>query len=385
MKIVLVANYLPDRQESMLRYASMLERELRARGHEVSVVSPPRRLANLFRSPHRFSKWIGYVDKYLLASRHLRAGLRDADIVHICDHSNSMYLRLAGKTPSVITCHDLLAVFAARGRYPGVHIGRTGRLLQRWIGSGLLRARMVVCVSQKTREDLLELAASEEQAPQTAVVLNPLNWDFHPVPHEKLTELCARRGLPELAHYFIHVGGDSWYKNRPAAVRIFANLKRSAEFQNAILVLAGKPWHAELQQTVAESGCASAILELTDVSNEELRALYSNAIALLFPSRHEGFGWPILEAQACGCPVITSDRAPVSEVAGGAAILIDPEDPVAAAEQILRERHRLAELPAAGFANLPRFSIDRAIEGYLAAYQAAIFVSETRTASHRSQ
>ena len=355
-----------------MRYASMLAHELRARGHEVSVVSPPGRLANLFRSSHRFSKWIGYLDKYLLAPSFLRASVRDADIVHICDHSNSMYLRLARKTPSVITCHDLLAVLAAQGRFAGVHVGPTGRLLQRWIGSGLLRARMVVCVSEKTRQDLLELAGREGHAPRTAVVHNPLNWDFHPVPGEELRALCARRGLPELSQYFIHVGGDSWYKNRPAAVRIFAHLKRSAAFCNAALVLAGKPWHTELRLAVAESGCSSSIHELTDVSNEELRALYSSAVALLFPSRHEGCGWPILEAQACGCPVITSNRAPMTEVAGGAAILIDPEDPAGSAGQILKQRHRLAELPAAGFLNLPRFSMDGAIEGYLAAYEAAI-------------
>ena len=75
------------------------------------------------------------------------------------------------------------------------------------------------------------------------------------------------------------------------------------------------------------NGLRDRVIELTNITNEDLRALYSKATALLFPSLREGFGWPIIEAQACGCPVFTSDRVPMTEVGGDAAIYLDPTDP----------------------------------------------------------
>jgi glycosyltransferase involved in cell wall biosynthesis len=100
-----------------------------------------------------------------------------------------------------------------------------------------------------------------------------------------------------------------------------------------------------------------------------LQALYSGAHAMLFPSLDEGFGWPILEAQACGCPVITSDQAPMTEIAGEGAILIDARNPVSAAASIaegLRDRDRWIE---AGSRNLARFATDAVVSRYCEAYE----------------
>lgn len=358
----------------MLRYAGMLDRELRARGHDVTVAYPPTVVLKLLPAASPLAKWVGYIDKYLIAPSSLQRAARQADLVHVCDHSNSMYLGLCGKTPAVITCHDLMAIFAAQGRYPAIRISATGRTLQRWIASGLRNAKAVICVSHKTAEDLRELGGS----PSVSVVHNPLNWDFHPVAKDQTARVLAANGLAGDADYLIHVGSNSWYKNRPAVVRIFAALKQSSRFRDTRLLLAGKPGDAELRQVIADSGVADSIHELHTVSNEDLRALYSGARALLFPSREEGFGWPILEAQACGCPVITTNRAPMTEVAGGAAILIDPQDASAAAALILSEIDRLPELAASGLRNAALFSVSRAMDHYVEAYEAAIARQQAR-------
>ena len=370
MKILLIANYLPDRQESMLRYARLLQTELTRRSHNVRIAYPPTVLLKRFGPNPPFAKWLAYIDKYLFAPAALRRQVRDADIVHVCDHSNSMYLRLAGKTPSLLTCHDLLAVFAAQDKFPGISVGSTGRLLQRWIASGIVRAPYVVCVSHKTDADLHALSGNSKRS--SCVVHNPLNWDFHPVSREETAAVLATQGLTAETRYLIHIGNNSWYKNRPAAVRIFSALRSLPAFAGLQLILAGKPWDEELRALVAASPSASAIHQLVDPSNEQLRALYSGAAALLFPSRHEGFGWPILEAQACGCPVITTNRAPMTEVAGDAAILIDPEDPEAAAATIAQHWGLLPALKEQGLHNISRFTLDETIDRYLAAYGEAI-------------
>jgi glycosyltransferase involved in cell wall biosynthesis len=187
--------------------------------------------------------------------------------------------------------------------------------------------------------------------------------------------LCQRIGLAPDQPYILHVGGNQWYKNRPGVVRIFRELAAMEPFTNARLVMAGKPFPPDLRALVDRTGLADRILSVTGTSNEELEALYSNAIALLFPSLEEGFGWPIAEAQACGCPVITTRRNPMAEVAGDAAIYIDPEDPggpAAVAHTIVAGMGRNLEhreaLRSAGFRNVTRFEEGRIASEYCEFY-----------------
>jgi glycosyltransferase involved in cell wall biosynthesis len=103
-----------------------------------------------------------------------------------------------------------------------------------------------------------------------------------------------------------------------------------------------------------------------------LEALYNGALALLFPSRFEGFGWPVIEAQACGCPVISSDRMPMPEVSGGHAILRDPDDHAAFGQAILelsRSPGRRNELTRAGQENAARFDRPTMIKRFLSLYE----------------
>jgi len=118
---------------------------------------------------------------------------------------------------------------------------------------------------------------------------------------------------------------------------------------------------------------ARDIFCLQGVNKETLRALYSAAELLLFPSWEEGFGWPVIEAQACGCRVVTTNRAPMTEIGGDAAFYIDPHDPAAAAatvrsvlEQGAPEKRMTIEN---GIANAGRFSEARMIEEYLEIYR----------------
>jgi glycosyltransferase involved in cell wall biosynthesis len=371
MRILLVANYEPDGQESMLRYAAWLERILKARGHGVTVAKPRVFFSRLAWSPG-LKKYSGYLDKFLLFPTRLRRLARSNDLVHVLDHSNSMYLRTVRRKPNLITCHDVLAIRAARGEFPQAPTGWSGRLLQRWILSGLRGARHVLCVSGKTADDLKALTGDTgKNRAELRVIYNVLNWSYRPgtaLPGG----LSSRLGLRPGEGYFLHVGGNQWYKNRAGAVRIFARLAEMDEFSGARLVLAGKPLTGELREAIRAEQLGDRVIEAVDATNEELEALYGNALALLFPSLEEGFGWPILEAQACGCPVIATDRPPMSEVAGEAAIFIDPADPQAAARAIATGLKGRDQLRAAGFKNLERFEEEAIADQYCAFYEAIL-------------
>ena len=112
----------------------------------------------------------------------------------------------------------------------------------------------------------------------------------------------------------------------------------------------------EMRQFIKIHNLTQKVIELVEIDNENLRALYSAATALLFPSLYEGFGWPIIEAQACGCPVFTSNRSPMNDVGGEAAIYIEPDQPKETAEKIIHYLPTLGELKPKGFVNSQKFS-----------------------------
>ena len=374
MKILLVGNYHHSHQQSMQRFADLTCELLTAAGHEVRLLKPEPLLGNLKPGEAGLGKWLGYIDRFILFRPRLRRAARWADVVHVCDHSNAMYAGMVGGRPNVVTCHDLLAVQSARGEIAGNVTGFSGRIFQRWILSGLKRAQHVVCVSEQTRSELRRLSGLP--AARCSVVPNALNYPYRPMVSDEARARLQRLGASAPWPFFVHIGGNQWYKNRAGVVGLFMQLAALPPFQSHHLIMAGKPWPDELRALVQGSGLAARIHEWTEVANEDLRALYSTAEALLFPSLQEGFGWPIAEAQACGCVVVTSNRAPMTEVGGDAAIYIDPDDAPGAAAVIagtLADRDALVE---AGLRNAERFSGAQMVEGYVAAYRRVVAAAQ---------
>lgn len=363
MNILLVANYEPDRQRSMARYADLLRTGLAGRGHHVEIIRPKPIFAWVAGFNDWLQHWLGYVDKFVLFPPVLRLRSRRFDVVHVCDHSNSFYLRWAGRTPALITAHDALAIRSALGQFPQNPTRATGTQLQRWILRNLARASHIICVSEKTKLDFSVLL---DPAPSMTVIPNILSEAFHSASVEDARDARSSCVLAADEEYLLHVGKDSWYKNRSGAVRIFAALRKHPRFARVRLVMAGDRCSLEVRSLAAQVG---GVIECVEPSDSRLRALYSGALALLFPSLEEGFGWPILEAQACGCPVITSNRPPMPEVAGEAAILIDPEDAVAAAAAIAGRIGEADTLREAGFANLRRYATESVLDRYCALYR----------------
>lgn len=374
MKVLLIANYEPDGQASMLAFRRVLERELPHLGCEVRVIAPTMRLLRYFETS-RWWKWPAYVDKFILFIPSMARSVRWADVVHVVDHSNSIYVPWVKAKPNVVTCHDVIAVQAAKGMVDGWRVGRFGRLLQQLISKGLAKADLVACVSDLTRRDLLALGLADER--KVTTVLNGLNDNFAPVPPDEAKRLIARFGLSPDDRYLIHVGVDLDRKNRPGVLGAFIALQEraAAAGKQAVarrLVLVGPQLSAELMELARRHGVADQVQTVRNISHEELRALYSSAVALLFPSLQEGFGWPVIEAQACGCPVFTSDRAPMNEIGGPGAVYVDPTDPIAMAAAIEQATPRLDEMRRLGLENAAHYTAERMAANYVSAYRRAI-------------
>ena len=245
----------------------------------------------------------------------------------------------------------------------------TGKILQRWILAGLHRVTAVACVSRATEADAVRLLGTKEKAPSITVIENGLNYDYRPLPEEEVRARLARLSQLKLDRPFVlHVGSHLRRKNRAGVVRIFA---RTKDHWNAQLVFAGDRLSNDLWTQARARGIADRIIEIGSAESELLEALYNGAHALLFPSRFEGFGWPIAEAQACGCPVLCRGAAPMSEVAGGAALLRDIADEDGFAKDLLRLRDPATreKYRERGLQNARRFSAKKMAEEYLSLYR----------------
>lgn len=380
--VALIGNYLPDRQESMLRFGQLLADGMQSRGWSVQTWRPEPRFTKLI-SQYRYSgipKYLGYLDKFYVFPRVARKRQRampSDTVYHIVDHGNAMYASHFNRARLLTTCHDLLQVRSAFGEFPQNRVSRSGQRYQQWILDWLKRSERVACVSHKTRDDLVRLTGLPSA--KVDVVYLGLNYNYRPMPPPEatsaLTEALHRNGFTAVPafglgydSFLLGVGGAQWYKNRAGVLSTFAALQRRAGAPKH-LIFVGPPFEPEVQQIIDQYSLGSSVYRLSGVSNEELRAAYSLAVGLLFPSWEEGFGWPIVEAQACGCPVFTSNRAPMNEIAGPAACLVDPGDPEAAADAIARALPRLAEMREEGLRQSTRWTASAMLDRYEQIYE----------------
>jgi glycosyltransferase involved in cell wall biosynthesis len=365
MKVLLVGNYEFDGAKSMQIWAQALLRELTQRGLHVQLIAPNPIFGKISQSPVGFGKWLGYIDRFLIFPRQLRTAAAKADVIHICDHGSAMFaLRIKDK-PILVTCHDLLAVRGALGEIPEMRPSLPGRVMQLWIRTGIQRATKVACVSQFTLDDARRILPGSN----LCKVLNGLNYPFRPLEPSEVDRRL--HGLSGIDHPFVvHVGSSHPRKNRDCVLRVF---KAAAKQNNLRLVFAGRPLSRDLAILAGDLQIADRIVQVTDPTVEVIEALYNRAVALLFPSRYEGFGWPAIEAQACGCPVVGSNIPPLAEVLGESALLHSLEDESGMAESIegLAANHELrAEIRQRGLENVhSRFQTSRMMEDYLALYR----------------
>ena len=370
--VLLIGNYPPDRQQSMHRFAMMMLDGLRAAGFRAELIQP-QPFFGRFRYAGRYvAKWLAYLDKFVLFPLQLRRWLRAAPaLVHICDHSNAMYARQIRGVPVVASCHDLLAVRGALGEQTDCPASLTGKLLQRWIVAGLRAATVVACVSKATLEDARRLIARRDGKPRLELIPLGLSYPYRRLSADEAYVRLARFSLLRPGTPFVlHVGSNLRRKNREGVLRIFARCK---EQWNGLLVFAGEPLSDKLRSLGRQLGILDRVVEVPHPTSELLEALYNCATAFLFPSRFEGFGWPIIEAQACACPVICSDRAPLPEVAGDAGLIhpVADEEPFAAEIIRLTDPEERARWSAKSLHNAQRFSAERMIAEYISAYHSS--------------
>lgn len=233
---------------------------------------------------------------------------------------------LAHPRRSVATVHDLIAF-----KLPHLSEPKFRLATHVMVRGAAWRADRLIAISETTRRDVVQAIPSA--AGKAVVVYQGVGGNFTPLgPGERLPDALAR-----LRPYLLCVGNRSAHKNHVRAVEALAAAR--ASLPELRLVVAGgrrNPAWDKVVSRARELGVGDVLVDIPAVDEEGLRLLYAGAEALVFPSLYEGFGLPVLEAMACGTPVVASNRSAVPEVAGDAALLVDPDDAGAIAGAVLR-------------------------------------------------
>ncbi len=266
--------------------------------------------------------------------------------------------------PRVVTVHDL-----AFHLFPEQYPGRKQRYLRTMTRLSVQRAARVIAVSEATRQDIIRLYDADPE--RVVTVPNGVGDEMRPLGADEVAAFRARQGLTGPTLLFL--GTLQPRKNLETLLRAWARTAGETGWQLVVAGAAG--WHHEpIFDLARELGIADAVRFVGFVPPEDLPLWHNAADAFVYPSLYEGFGLPLLEAMACGTPVVTSDTPALREVVGNAGLIVGPRDVPALAQallQLAREPELREELAARGLRRASEFSWRRTAAETAAVYRAA--------------
>lgn len=372
MHIVIIGNYRLDYQKSMYKFLRILYKGYHSNGIKVTVFRPPVFMGYFWnKTTFGLAKWVSYFDKWILGSIILilirLKYLNNKNVFfHIIDHSNSPYLFFLQNKFTLITCHDVIAIMGSLGHKElRCSTSFTGRIYQKIILHFLFKAKNICAVSNSTLNQLSDLANKYQKKNKNwKTIYNGLNAPYYKMADESVSIQLTKNNISTDIPYILHVGSSLLRKNRMLILRMLVYLENN--FTGKV-VFAGSPVDKEMLKFINDNCLQERVCFILKPSFTELSALYSGCEALIFPSWSEGFGWPIIEAQACGAPVITSNIMPMIEIGGEGALYASPDRP----DDFANEFNKLSNteirttLINNGYRNVERFSTSEMINHYL--------------------
>ena len=366
---------------SMPKYVKMLVEGMKSRGHHTEVATAKAFFSKLSFSQRSF-KYLGYMDQFLVFPLQMKNRLRrfpDDTLFIFSDHALGPWIPLVKKRPHVVHCHDFLAQRSAMGEIPQNAVGIMGRIYQAYIRKGFRSAENFISISHNTKSDLHLFLKKEPDLSE--VVYNGFNQDFQLGKAELSREQLSTRWDLELASgYILHVGGNQFYKNRMAVIQIYSKWREITASEIPLIMVGNIP-SIPLIRERERSMFSRDIHFLFDVNDSYLKKFYTGASLLLFPSLEEGFGWPIAEAMASGCPVVTINKAPMNEVGGSHCFYLAPfpqdnkelepwiEQAASLVERVIQmPEHERKNIITQAKGHSRKFDADKAIESIEAIY-----------------
>jgi glycosyltransferase involved in cell wall biosynthesis len=361
-KVTIFRDFCEDRRISMEVYADGLSQGMRAHFPERCQVREYR--------PH-VPAWLGQGTWRMRLSRFgvypWQARRQQGQINHIVDHGYGHLLYVLDPERTVVTVHDLIPLVRWCGGIPGLSRGR-----KPWLNlisfNALRQARHLIAVSENTRRDLIRFCNCAPS--KISVIHSGIDPIFKPCSAADKVRMRSALGLSHSQTCLVLMMGSQIYKNQSGALRAFVHL-RAIHSGSLQLLKTGMP-NPEWSQTVEQLGLAGNVRCLGVVPRAQLPDLYNAADCLLSPSWYEGFGWPPLEAMACGTPVVASNAGSLPEVIGNAGLMCDPKDEPGIAEAtygVLTNTQLRQDLIERGLKRASQFTWEKAARKTLDVYE----------------
>ena len=248
----------------------------------------------------------------------LRRNFSKFDLLHSLNSELPLYCNIK----KVVTIHDLKYL-----KYP--HFFKDfskikAKYLEYTMKKGAEKADIIIAVSQSTKKDIINILGIEKDKIRVIYEASNLAMYFQKNSNMSTEKILKKYSVKK--PYFLYVGEKRPHKNIEGLIEAFSIFKEKYDQWNTCLVIAGRKYsrYQDYINTAKKLGMIDYLIFTDFISDEHLKTIYSEAEALLFVSFYEGFGIPILEAMECGIPVITSNISSMPEVAGNAALLVDP-------------------------------------------------------------
>lgn len=282
------------------------------------------------------------------------------DLLHCPFYTMPMFCPV----PAVVTVHDITFDL-----HPEWYTRRARFAFGRFAASSARRARHVLTVSECSRRDIIRTYGVRPDR-VTAVPLAPAS-EFAPVSDpERLAAVKSRYGLD--GPYVLHVGSITPRRNIDRLLDAFAGVRREARDTKLLIAGSVESPSPPVDVAVRRRGLGDVVRVAGYVDAGDLPALYSGATVVAYPSLYEGFGLPVLEAMACGAPVLASSTSCFPEVIGDAGLMVDPEDTDAIAKGLLdliSDGGLREHFSRAGIEHAARFTWERTARGTLEVYR----------------
>ncbi len=289
--------YFPDNSYTL--FTPEIKKKLFSNYSQFDIISPDSSLSKIFKSLWRSFSVSGQLKKNKLDIFH---GLSNElpDAIH------------KSEVPAVVTIHDLIFM-----RYPQFYRAIDRKIYYQKVKYACNSAKKIIAISQQTKNDIIEFFSINPE--KIEVVYQSISPRFYK--RQDCEQLVLKYNLP--SKFILAVGTIEQRKNQLSILKAL----HSEKLENTIIFV-GKPtlYSAELLKFITENKMEDQVKFLNNISRKELAGLYQLAHLSIYISVFEGFGLPVIESMASGCPVITSNASCLPETAGGAAILCDPEN-----------------------------------------------------------
>lgn len=271
-----------------------------------------------------------YYQRYWNYPRYIKK--QDVDLFHVIDHSDghiAYWLKDSAK-PTVITCHDLVNFVQPENARTQARIANISMAAWKWAVRGLRKADHIISVSNHTAKDVKEILDIKSE--RITVVPNAVEPRFHQLSHTEIAAFRQQHKISPETICLLNVGSNQPRKNVITVLKVLKALK--AKGLPIHFFRTGQDFSQEFKTFIQTHNLSDCITDFGRPDNTTLTKIYNAADILVSPSLYEGFGMTLLEAMACGTPVITSNVTSLPEVAGDAGIVVNPTDVDAIVEAV---------------------------------------------------